>query len=118
VDIPVPGAHRVATYRIAIKLNFQLGNFGVVGKLLKDLLGGVQLPEMEILKKMYDECQKYNFEDKCVPIKPANRICFKTLRLIQTPTCNFCNFCKATFRPEVGSKCVFCNFDVATVPVS
>jgi len=118
-DIPVPGTHRVATYRIALKLNFQLGNFGIVGRLLRELLaGGLQLPEMEILKKMFDECQKHNFEDKCVPVKNSNRICFKTLRLIITPTCDFCKFCKATFRPGIGAKCSFCNFDLANVPVS
>jgi len=118
-DIPVPGAHRVATYRIALKINFQLGNFGIVGRLLRELLGGgLQLPEMEILNKMLEECQKHNFEDKCVPLKSSSRICFKTLRLILTPTCDFCKFCKATFRPGLGPKCSFCVFDLITVPVS
>jgi len=107
-EIPVQVQHRLVLFRIALKTNFQLGNFETSGRLMQMMANIPGLPETEILKKMYGKCEEEKFVDHSKPMNPSPKLCFKTLRLIITDFFDICEFCGASFRPGLEKQCVFC----------
>jgi len=117
-EIPVQVPHRLILFRIALKTNFQLGNFETAGRLMQMMAAIPGLPETEVLKKMYTKCEEEKFVEHSRPINPSPKLCFKSLRLIITDTFDLCEFCGSSFRPGLDKQCIFCvsplkNFSVA-----
>jgi len=113
-DIEVQPNHRLIHARVSIKLSFQLGNFGSAARLLK-LLIPANLPEKDLQEAMMKECEKNGFKDLQVPSGPGGRLCFKTFRLIRTRNFSGCEFCKAVYRPQLLTNCVYCNHTLSNV---
>jgi len=107
-DIPIQIPHRLILFRIALKTNFQLGNFETSGKLMQMMAGIPGLPETEVLKKMFTKCEDEKFAEHSKPTITSPKLCYKTLRLIITDTFDMCEFCGASYRPGLEKQCVFC----------
>jgi len=117
-EIPVQVPHRLILFRIALKTNFQLGNFETAGRLMQMMAALPGLPETEVLKKMYTKCEEEKFVEHSRPMNPSPKLCFKSLRLIITDTFDLCEYCGSSFRPGLEKQCVFClsplkNFSLA-----
>eukprot|EP01127_Copromyxa_protea_P011205 TRINITY_DN2801_c0_g1_i1.p1 TRINITY_DN2801_c0_g1~~TRINITY_DN2801_c0_g1_i1.p1 ORF type:complete len:340 (+),score=72.47 TRINITY_DN2801_c0_g1_i1:355-1374(+) len=115
-EIPLQTSHSVINVRIAIELNFQVGNFGIVAHLIQSIAAlaasaNASLPEQGLLEEMLEHCNSKGCSDNCVPLGgPANRvICLATFRLVQGTSYTMCPYCKATYRPHLQSVCSFCN---------
>jgi len=118
-EIPVPNNnHRLILFRIALKTNFQLGNFETSGRLMQMMAAIPGLPETEILKKMYSKCEEEKFVDHSKPVNSAPKICYKTLRLIITDTFDLCDFCASSYRSSVTQQCIFCLYPVKPVSMA
>eukprot|EP01128_Nolandella_sp_AFSM9_P006990 TRINITY_DN3717_c0_g1_i1.p1 TRINITY_DN3717_c0_g1~~TRINITY_DN3717_c0_g1_i1.p1 ORF type:complete len:437 (-),score=85.89 TRINITY_DN3717_c0_g1_i1:97-1407(-) len=109
-ELEVQPNHRLIHARLAIKINFQLGNFGICSKLLQ-LLIPAGLPEVEVLQTMLEECEKQGNMNHAVPTE-GTRLCHKTFRTIRTRTFAGCQFCKAIYRPHIFPLCSYCNFEL------
>jgi len=124
-DLAVQPHHRLTNIRIAINLNFQVGNFFTVGRfitLLKET--GVQFPEQPLYDEMFKTCEENTYQEHSVPVGMTNpqaiNFCFQTLRVIHGNTNDFCPFCKSTFQLKLLTNCIYCNTALQTItnPVS
>jgi len=109
-ELPIQLNHRLTLVRIALKINFQLGNFETSGRLMQMMAAIPGLPETETLKKMFTKCEEEKFVEHSRPLQQSPKICFRTFRLILTDPFDGCDFCGASFRPGGPQACIFCNY--------
>eukprot|EP01125_Pyxidicula_operculata_P004791 TRINITY_DN1788_c2_g1_i1.p2 TRINITY_DN1788_c2_g1~~TRINITY_DN1788_c2_g1_i1.p2 ORF type:complete len:270 (-),score=66.35 TRINITY_DN1788_c2_g1_i1:1151-1960(-) len=111
VQITTSVIPQISLFRIALKINFLVGNFTTSAQLIQ-LMATMELPEKEkeLLKSMYDECINQQFVEKSEPLKPSPKLCFQTFRLIVTDAFDECEFCASSFRPQCVTRCTFCHY--------
>jgi len=108
-DLPIQLQHRIILVRIALKINFHLGNFETSGRLMQMMATIPGLPETETLKKMFAKCEEEKFVEHSRPLQQSPKMCYRTFRFILTDGYDGCDFCGASFRPGGAQACNFCN---------
>eukprot|EP01126_Amoeba_proteus_P052391 TRINITY_DN6323_c0_g1_i58.p1 TRINITY_DN6323_c0_g1~~TRINITY_DN6323_c0_g1_i58.p1 ORF type:complete len:303 (+),score=75.07 TRINITY_DN6323_c0_g1_i58:489-1397(+) len=126
-DLPLQMQHTLIHLRLAIKLNFLVGNFGTVGRLIQVIAGiamgaGLQLPEQALLEEMLDVCNQHFCKDTSIPVgnfpSASILLCFGTMRLLQGQDYVQCPFCASTYYPSILINCSFCNSALQSMHLS
>lgn len=117
IDIPVQPNHQLTNYHIAIRLNFQIGNFETAAKIIAALENKFGEQPEELYSGMLKTAEEHQFQNKSIPMNStdSSKFCFQTMRLIHESNYSKCSFCSATYRVHLLQNCVYCNSTVVLV---
>jgi len=105
-DLTLQPQHQLINMRIAIRINFQVGNFYTAAR----FINLISLPEKEQYSEILKAAEEKDYKDLCV-LKDAPDyivLCYLTMRVIHGSSYSKCSFCAATFRAQSLSNCIFC----------
>lgn len=91
--------HRVAAMRVAIEKNFQVGNFGMCVRWLKQLIEKAPPNQKQALTIQLQTCVANGEQNAHMP--PTNRLCYTTLQVVTSPF-GGCDTCTAVYHASLS----------------